>query len=383
MTALSSIKKEQPMRIFLIVLDSVGAGALPDAAAFGDEGSNTLASVAKSPELYIPNLISLGIGNIEGLSFLGKTSVPEAAYGRCAERSMGKDTVIGHWEIAGLVSPRPLPTYPNGFPEEIITAFSRATGRGVLVNSTYSGTKVINDYGDEHVRTGSFIVYTSADSVFQIAAHEEIVSLNELYSACEKAREILKGDHAVGRVIARPFVGDSGCYTRTSNRRDFALAPQGETVLDRITQAGKKVLAVGKIEDIFAGRGITESVHTTGNTDGMEKTLAFAERDFDGLCFVNLVDYDSLYGHRRDRDGYARALSEFDRFIPELRAEMKGDDVLIITADHGCDPDFKGTDHTREYVPLLICGDSVTPVNYGTKESFSFIAERISDLLGV
>lgn len=371
------------MRTFLIVLDSVGAGALPDAHLFGDEGANTLAAVSKSPELHIPNMISMGLGNIENLSFLGTTDAPTAAYGRCAEKSLGKDTIIGHWEIAGLVSPRPLPTYPNGFPEEILNAFSEATGRGTLVNRTYSGTDVIRDHGDEHVRTGKWIVYTSADSVFQIAAHEEVVPLDELYSACEKARAILTGDHAVGRVIARPFVGESGAYKRTSNRRDFSLEPQGETMLDRISSAGFSTIAVGKIEDIFAGRGVTEAIHTSGNADGMQTTLDIAERDFDGLCFVNLVDYDMLYGHRRDIDGYARALTEFDAFLPALRDRLRDDDLLIITADHGCDPGFKGTDHTREYTPLLVCGKDVAPKPLGTRKSFADIAETVCAFFGV
>ena len=371
------------MRVFLIVLDSVGAGALPDASLFGDTGANTLASVSRSPELHIPNLRKMGIGNIGGLSFLGEEKTPSASYGRCAERSMGKDTIIGHWEIAGLVSPRPLPTYPDGFPEKIISAFAEATGRGVIVNAPYSGTQVINDYGDEHVKTGKWIVYTSADSVFQIAAHEDVVPLEELYSACRKARELLCGDNAVGRVIARPFTGTSGAYVRTANRRDFSLEPQGETLLDRLTENGLFVAAVGKIGDIFAGRGISEEVHTTGNADGMEKTLAYAGRDFDGLCFVNLVDYDMLYGHRRDRDGYARALSEFDAFLPKLCEKLGEKDVLIITADHGCDPDYTGTDHTREYTPLLVCGKSVTPRSLGTRASFADIAASVCGFFGV
>ncbi len=374
---------KETMRLFLIVLDSVGAGYLPDAGLFGDVGANTLGTLASSPELSIPNLVKMGIGNIEGLSSLGTAASPEAAVGRCIERSMGKDTIIGHWEIAGLVSPKPLPTYPNGFPEEIIDAFSAKTGRGVIVNKPYSGTEVIRDYGTEHVKTGKWIVYTSADSVFQIAAHEDVIPLDELYRGCEIARDILTGDNAVGRVIARPFVGTDGDYRRTTNRRDFSLEPFAPTLLDALKDNGKTVIAVGKIHDIFAGRGISESIHTDGNTDGMNKTLDIASRDFDGLCFVNLVDFDMLYGHRRDIPGYARALSEFDAFLPSLISKLGDDDVLIITADHGCDPGYSGTDHTREYIPLIVYGKGTSPQMLGTRSTYADIAATAATAFGV
>lgn len=371
------------MRVFLIVLDSLGAGAMSDAADFGDTGAFTLRSLAQSSELSIPNLLSLGLGNVEGLGFLGAAEHPRAAYGKCAELSAGKDTTVGHWEIAGLVSHRPLPTYPNGFPEEVIAVFERHTGRGTLVNSVYSGTKVIEDWGDEHVRTGKYIVYTSADSVFQIAAHEDVVPIDQLYADCRKARDLLCGRHAVGRVIARPFAGESGAYRRTANRRDFSLEPPGTTMLDTLCQAGRDVIAVGKINDIFATRGITQAIHTSDNADGMAKTLTVAGRSFDGLCFVNLVDFDMLYGHRRDVDGYARALSEFDGFLPHLIEKLSRDDVLMITADHGCDPAFCGTDHTREYTPLLVYGQCIRPASLGVRSSFADIAATLLELFGI
>ena len=371
------------MRVFIIVLDSLGAGALPDAASFGDAGAFTLRSLHESGRLEIPNLRSLGIGNIEGLGFLGAADSPRGAFARCAEKSAGKDTTVGHWEIAGLVSEKPLPTYPHGFPPEVIEAFERAVGRGSLVNATYSGTEVIADYGDEHVRTGKYIVYTSADSVFQIAAHESVVPLGELYAACEKARALLVGEHAVGRVIARPFTGESGSYRRTANRRDFSLAPPSPTMLDLLSSAGRDVIAVGKINDIFAGRGVTGAIHTEGNADGMEKTLSVAARDFDGLCFVNLVDFDMIYGHRRDVAGYAAALNEFDRFLPSLIERFRPDDALFITADHGCDPAYTGTDHTREYVPLLVCGENIAPTDLGTRETYADISATALEMSGV
>lgn len=371
------------MRIFIIVLDSLGAGALPDAVSFGDEGAFTLRSLHESGKLDIPNLCALGIGNIEGLEFLGAADSPRAAFGRCAEKSAGKDTTVGHWEIAGLVSEKPLPTYPDGFPTEVIAAFERAVGRGTLVNAAYSGTEVIADFGDEHVKTGKYIVYTSADSVFQIAAHESVVSLDELYRACEKARALLVGEHAVGRVIARPFTGESGAYRRTANRRDFSLAPPSPTMLDLFKAAGRDVIAVGKINDIFASRGVTEAIHTEGNADGMEKTLAVAMRDFDGICFVNLVDFDMIYGHRRDVAGYTNALNEFDRFLPSLTARLCPRDVLIVTADHGCDPAFRGTDHTREYIPLVVYGENVAPADLGTRPTYADISASALELAGI
>ncbi len=371
-------------RIFLIVLDSCGAGAMPDSEKFGDVGVHTLRSCATSPYLHIPNMLALGLGNIEGLDFLGTCAKPKGAYARLAERSMGKDTTIGHWEIAGVVSPEPLPTYPNGFPEEVLEPFRRATGRGVLANAPWSGTEVINRYGDEHMRTGDLIVYTSADSVFQIAAHEEIVPPEQLYEYCRAARNILQGKHGVGRVIARPFVGGSGHYTRTANRHDFSLEPPKTTLLDAVKAVGLDSLAVGKIYDIFAGRGTTEHVYTKGNADGLEKTTAYAKRDFHGLCFVNLVDFDMLYGHRRDIDGYAKALTQFDQWLGGFLKELGPEDLLMITADHGCDPAYTATtDHTREFVPLLITGGGVKPVDLGTRDSFADIAATAAQLLRV
>lgn len=370
-------------RIFLIVLDSLGAGEMPDAAKFGDAGASTLGTLHKTGKLHIPNLISLGLGNIEGLSYLGKTEKPKAAYCKMAEKSNGKDTTIGHWEIAGIVSETPLPTYPDGFPKEVIDNFISATNRGVLCNKPYSGTDVIRDYGEEHLKTGDLIVYTSADSVFQIAAHEDIVPPQELYEYCKKAREILCDKHAVGRVIARPFIGDVGNFKRTANRRDFSLEPTAKTMLDAIKEAGKDVISVGKISDIFAGRGITEKIITHGNTEGMEVSLKVAERDFEGLCFINLVDFDSSYGHRNDATGYVTALNEFDRFLPDFMGKLQKDDVLIITADHGCDPGDVSTDHTREYVPLLVFGDKIKPSNLGIRQRFSDIAASVCEWLDV
>ena len=371
-------------RIFLIVLDSFGIGALPDAAAFGDAGANTLASCAASPHLHIPNMIAAGLGNIDGVSCLPKADAPTGAYARLAERSMGKDTTIGHWELAGIVSDHPLPTYPDGFPEEVLAPFRQATGRGILANAPWSGTEVIQVYGDEHVRTGDLIVYTSADSVFQIAAHEDVVPPEQLYDYCRAARQILRGKHGVGRVIARPFIGSSGAYERTANRHDYSLEPPKATLLDAIKGAGQDVVAVGKIQDIFAGIGTTEHVYTKSNADGMNQALRYADGDFEGLCFVNLVDFDMRFGHRRDRDGYAKALSEFDAWLPELLAKLGTEDLVMITADHGCDPGYAATtDHTREYVPLLILGPKVRPVNLGTRLSFADVAATAAELLGV
>ena len=371
-------------RIFLIVLDSCGIGALPDAAAFGDAGTNTLRSCATSEFLHIPNLIAAGLGNIDGVDCLPKTDSPTGAYARLAEQSMGKDTTIGHWEIAGIVSPQPLPTYPDGFPEEVLEPFRASTGRGVLANAPWSGTEVINVFGDEHVRTGDLIVYTSADSVFQIAAHEEVVPLEQLYEYCCVARKLLQGKHGVGRVIARPFVGTSGNYKRTSNRHDYSLEPPRETLLDAIKASGKASIAVGKIFDIFAGLGTTEHVYNKSNADGMAHTLRYADEDFEGLCFVNLVDFDMVYGHRRDIDGYAKALNEFDAWLPRLLEKLGDEDLVMITADHGCDPGYTATtDHTREYVPLLVLGKGVKPVNMGTRASFADIAATVAQLLDV
>ena len=372
-------------RIFLFVLDSCGCGAMPDAEKFGDVGVNTLKSCATSAKLHIPNLIAYGLGNIDSVDYLGTVEAPKGAYARLHEASMGKDTTIGHWEIAGIVSENPLPTYPDGFPEELLKPFSEATGRGVIANAPWSGTAVLDAYGQEHLDTGKLIVYTSADSVFQVAAHEEMVPPEELYEICRTARKLLVGKHGVGRVIARPFLGNSkdGFY-RTTNRHDFSLEPPTQTMLDAIKAAGKDMLAVGKIYDIFAGHGTTEHVYTKGNTDGLNKTMAYADRDFNGLCFVNLVDFDMLYGHRRNIEGYAEALTEFDGWFAEFMEKLGEDDLVMITADHGCDPAYTATtDHTREYVPLLIAGKKVKPVNLGTRMSFADIAATVTELLGV
>ena len=371
-------------RVFLFVLDSCGAGELPDAAKFGDRGVNTLRSCAGSKLLHIPNMRAAGLGNIGGLDFLGPVKKPGGAYGKLAEASMGKDTTIGHWEIAGVISPDPLPTYPNGFPEEVLKPFREATGRGVLANAPWSGTAVINEYGDEHVRTGDLIVYTSADSVFQIAAHEDVVPVEQLYEYCRIARRILRGKHGVGRVIARPFIGSSGNYTRTANRHDFSLEPPKKTMLDAFRDGGLDSIAVGKIYDIFAGQGTTEHIYTKGNTDGMAKTMAYADKDFHGLCFINLVDFDMLYGHRRNIDGYAAALTEFDGWLAEFMQKMGPEDLVMITADHGCDPAYLATtDHTREYIPLLILGAGVKPVNLGVRPRFADIAATICDIFNL
>ena len=372
-------------RIFLIVLDSFGIGQMPDSESFGDVNVNTLRSCSKSSKLSIPNMVSAGLDNIDGVSCLPKAESPVGAYGRLREASMGKDTTIGHWEIAGVVSPDPLPTYPNGFPQEVLDTFEKATGRGVLCNLPYSGTDVIRDYGQEHLDTGKWIVYTSADSVFQIAAHEELVPLEELYDACHKAREILRGKHGVGRVIARPFVGNArDGFRRTPNRHDYSLEPPKATMLDAIKASGLDCIAVGKIHDIFAGLGDTEFVYNKSNANGMEHTTHYAAKDFHGLCFVNLVDFDMAYGHRRDIDGYANALTEFDTWLGAFLPTLGEEDLVLITADHGCDPGYSATtDHTREFVPLLILGKQVRPVNLGTRKTFADIAATVTELLGV
>ena len=370
-------------RVFLIVLDSLGIGAAPDAAEFGDIGADTLARISRSSRFCIPTLKQYGIGHIDGLSYLGVDGPLSAAVGRLTERSRGKDTTIGHWELAGHISDRPLPTYPHGFPEEVLAPFRQATGRGVLCNAPASGTAVIEQYGEIHRRTGDLIVYTSADSVFQIAAHESIVPPERLYDYCRIARKILNGEHGVGRVIARPFEGEWP-FHRTPRRHDFSIEPPRQTVLDAIVAAGKDMIAVGKIHDIFAGHGMTEFVYTTGNTDGLAKTMAYADKEFTGLCFVNLVDFDMLYGHRRDPDGYARALHEFDAWLPDFLAKLGEDDMVIITADHGCDPTYlKHTDHTREYIPMIALGKQVRPVNLGTRPGFCDIAATVAELLDV
>ena len=372
-------------RIFLIVLDSCGVGAAPDSAAFGDIGVNTLRSCAASPKFSIPHLIEAGLGNLDGIDYLPKTNHPTAALARLQEASMGKDTTIGHWEIAGIVSPNPLPTYPQGFPQEVLEEFEKQTGRGVLCNLPYSGTDVIRDYGEEQKKTGKWIVYTSADSVFQVAANENWIPLEELYDACRKARAILRGKHGVGRVIARPYVGQSPSeFRRTSNRHDFSLEPPKQTMLDAIKAAGLDTLAVGKIYDIFAGQGTTEHIFNKSNADGMAHTDDYAARDFHGLCFVNLVDFDMQYGHRRDVDGYANALTEFDTWLGQFLPKLGDEDLVMITADHGCDPAYTATtDHTREYVPLVVLGKQVKPVNLGTRKSFADIAATVTELLNV
>lgn len=371
-------------RIFLIVLDSYGIGELPDAADFGDEGSNTLRTITKSGEYDTPLMKSMGLFNIDGVDYIDGVDSPIGSYGRLGEVSKGKDTTIGHWEIAGIVSERPLPTYPEGFPKELLDEYSRRTGRGILCNKPYSGTEVIKEFGEEHLKTGDLIVYTSADSVFQVAAHEEIVPIEELYRDCEIARELLQGEHGVGRVIARPFVGEAGNFSRTPRRHDYSLLPPKTTMLDVLKEAGYATRGVGKIYDIFAGKSISDTVRIQNNVDGMEKAIAIMDEDFKGLCFVNLVDFDMVYGHRNDIDGYAKAASVFDKQLAEMTAKMKDTDIVMITADHGCDPGFKGTDHSREYVPFLAYGKDVKAgVNLGTRSTFADIAATIQDIFEV
>lgn len=368
-------------RVFLIVLDSFGIGAAPDAADFGDAGANTLASLAATGLLSIPNLRSLGLGNIDGVETISKSPSPLATCARLIEKSKGKDTTTGHWEMVGILSNAPMPTYPNGFPKEVMEAFERAVGRGTLCNLPYSGTDVIRDYGEEHLKTGKLIVYTSSDSVFQIAAHEELVPIEELYKICEIAREILQGEHGVGRVIARPFIGKAPSFTRTANRRDFSLKPPQKTVLKELSEKGFDVIGVGKIGDIFCMDGLTESHPVHGNKECMECTDSLLSSDFCGLCFVNLVDFDMLYGHRQDAQGYTRAMNEFDTWLGTLLPRLGKDDALLITADHGCDPSDQSTDHTRETVPFLLYGDGIDPVNLGTVHGFDYIGKTVIDLL--
>ena len=371
-------------RIFLIVLDSVGIGEEPDAAEYGDEGSNTLAAAATSSFFSMPNMQKLGLFNIDGVSCRPAVDAPQAAFARMREISKGKDTTIGHWEIAGINSPKPLPTYPNGFPPEVILEFEEKTGRRVLCNKPYSGTDVIRDYGKEHVETGALIVYTSADSVFQIAAHESVVPVEELYRYCQIARDMLVGQHGVGRVIARPFTGKAPNFTRTSNRHDFSIEPPQITMLDQLLEDHFDVIAVGKINDIFAGKGISEFVRTKGNEEGIERTIEYTGRDFNGLCFVNLVDFDMLYGHRNDVDGYAKALTYFDQKLPEIMAGLRDDDLLMVTADHGCDPITPSTDHSREYIPWVIYGKQVRAgANLGTHPTFADIGATVLDYFGI
>ena len=367
-------------RVFWLVMDSVGTGEMPDAARYGDEGSNTLRSVSRSPFFQIPYLLRLGLANIDQCGWGQPAADPQACFGRLGECSAGKDTTTGHWEMAGLISPTPLPTFPQGFPQELIQEFSREIGRGVLCNKPYSGTQVIRDYGQEHLQTGKVIVYTSADSVFQIAAHEERIPVEELYQICQTARRLLVGKWGVGRVIARPFVGRYPNFTRTANRHDFSLPPSGPTVLNLLQQAGLETIGVGKIGDIFAGSGLSRSLRTRSNDDGMEKTLQLAREDFCGLCFVNLVEFDMTYGHRNDPDGYAKALSAFDRQLERLTPLLRKEDLVIVTADHGCDPGTPSTDHSREYVPLLVYGRPARRgVNLGTRMGFCDIGATVAD----
>ncbi len=368
-------------RFFLIVLDSFGVGELPDAYLWHDEGSNTLGAIRNHPNFHCPELEAFGLFNIDGVG--GGVPAPKASYAKMTEKSMGKDTTIGHWEIAGVVSPEPLPTYPDGFPKEVIEEFEQKTGRKVICNKPYSGTEVIKDYGEEHVKTGALIVYTSADSVFQIAAHEDVVPVKELYRYCEIAREMLVPPHNVGRVIARPFSGEYP-FTRTSNRHDFSLVPPSDTMLNLLQKAGYDTISVGKIYDIFAGSGVSESNRTVSNTHGMQVTKEIEGRDFNGLCFVNLVDFDMKYGHRNDVAGYAAAATEFDGFLSEFIKDMREDDVLLITADHGCDPATPSTDHSREYTPMLIYGQKIrSGVNLGIRPSFADISATVLDFFGV
>lgn len=368
-------------RVFVIVLDSFGIGELPDAANYKDSGSNTLAACFATGKLQIPNMQKMGLYQINGVTVGHPVEQPAAAYGRMAERSAGKDTTTGHWELMGLVSQKPMPTYPNGFPKEMLDRLSQETGLGILCNLPYSGTQVIRDYGEEHLRTGDLIVYTSADSVLQIAAHEEKIPLEELYHICETARKIMQGEHGVGRIIARPFIGSSpDTFTRTANRRDFSLVPPQDTLLDYLMKANLETIGVGKISDIFAGKGISKKIVTHSNNEGMQRTLELCQTDFSGLCFVNLVEFDMLYGHRNDALGYTQALNRFDQQLGELIPMLREDDLLFITADHGCDPSTPSTDHSREYVPLLCFGNPVKQsCNLHTRSSFGDLAATIAD----
>ena len=372
-------------RVFLIVLDSFGIGEMPDAEKFGDKGSNTLKSVSASDKFRIPNMASMGLFNIDDVNCCTPCERPLASFAKVMEKSNGKDTTIGHWEIAGVESENPLPVYPDGFPADVIEKYEQLTGRKVLCNKPYSGTQVIAEYGRQHMESGDLIVYTSADSVFQVAAHEDIVPVEKLYEYCQIARDLLVGEHAVGRIIARPFVtAADGSFVRTTNRHDYSLKPPKKTVLDYIKAADKDVIGVGKIYDIFDGEGVTEKVKTGTNDIGMRESLKLADKDFDGLCFINLVDFDSIYGHRNDIDGYANALSEFDLWLNDFLPKLRKDDMLIITADHGCDPGTESTDHSRECVPLLIYGENIkTNNNLGILNGFAHIGATVADYLGV
>lgn len=372
-------------RAIVIVLDSVGIGALPDAAEYGDAGTNTLAHTAEAVGgLDLPNMAALGLGNIEPIRGIGPAEHPHGCYGKMSELSRGKDTTTGHWEMMGVITEKPFPTYPNGFPSELVERFESEIGRGTLGNEVASGTEIITQLGEEHVRTGKPIVYTSADSVFQIAAHEDVIPVDELYRMCNIAREMLVEPHNVQRVIARPFVGEPGSFQRTERRKDFALEPAGRTLLDAIVEKGGEVIAIGKIEDIYAHRGISRADHTGNNHDGIEATINAIKSGQGTLIFTNLVDFDMLYGHRNDPQGYAEALAEFDQSLPRILDAMNDDDILIITADHGCDPTTPSTDHSREYVPLLVYGQSIRQgVNLGTRSTFCDIAATLAELLGI
>ena len=375
---------ENKKRVFLIVLDSFGIGEMPDAKKYGDEGSSTLAAIVKSEKYDTPNLEKLGLFNIEGVDCKEGVENPQASFARLAESSNGKDTTTGHWEMAGIISEKPFPTFPNGFPEDFLEEYSERVGRKILCNKPYSGTEVIKDYGKEHLETGALIVYTSADSVFQVAGHEDVVSLEELYRCCEIAREILQGDLGVGRVIARPFVGKEGSFERTRNRHDYALDPTGPIVMDDLVKNGFDSIGVGKIYDIFAGKSVEESYKMEDNIDGMNITLDLCDKDFNGLCFVNLVDFDMIYGHRNDVDGYANAASEFDKQLGQMMDKLREDDIVIITADHGCDPSTESTDHSREYVPMIIFGDKIkTGVDLKTRNTFADIGKTVADIFGI
>jgi phosphopentomutase len=372
-------------RIILIILDSCGIGELPDAKLYGDEGSNTMVNTARAVGgLRLPNLQELGLGNIDTILGVGSNPIAQANFGKMAEISPGKDSTTGHWEMMGLILQKPFPVYPHGFPPEIIQPFEKAIGREILGNRPASGTEIIKELGEEHIRSGKPIVYTSADSVFQIAAHEEIISINKLYEMCAIARKILQGEHGVARVIARPFLGKPGFFKRTERRKDFSLPPTGETILDILKRSGIPVIGIGKIEDLFAGQGLSQSIHTKNNSDGMDK-LAEAMKTFKtGLIFINLVDFDMLWGHRNDSSGFAAGLEEFDRRLSEFMDPLVSEDVLIITADHGCDPTTPSTDHSREYVPLLVYGRSIkSNMNLGIRGSFSDVGATIAEIFGV
>ena len=391
----SERKIKMAKRVFLIVLDSAGVGYEPDAERFGDVGSDTFGTCIRSGRLSVPNMEKMGLYQIEGTSFERREAdvqgkipgrgLPElGCCGKLQEQSAGKDTTMGHWEIGGVISPKPMPTYPDGFPQELLDEFAEKTGRGVICNEVGSGTEMIRKYGEEQMRTGKWIVYTSADSVFQIAAHEEVIPLEELYEGCRIARAMLTGEHAVGRVIARPYVGEAPNFTRTVNRHDFSLEPPKDTILDMLKAAGKDVIGVGKIYDIFAGKGLTKTFPNEGNEKNMDVTISLLDEDFEGLCFVNLVDFDMMYGHRNDVKGYTDALNAFDKRLDEFLPKMRKDDVLMITADHGCDPGFPGTDHTREYVPIFCCGGKVKDgVNLGTRASYADISATIAEMFGI